>query len=111
MVDADLLADCAVLDLDIDQIIEPSEQQQAPTNFELWPMHARAWRLFEACENQWRLALGMGGTFWLGLEMTGVEVIRKAHRISDDDWTDVLWQLQVLETTAKEIRNKREARE
>lgn len=106
-----MLADCEVLGLDIDQIIDPAEQQEAPTDYELWPMHARAWRLFQACENQWRLVIGMGGATWLGLEMTGVEVIRKAHRISDDDWMDVLWQLQVLERTAKEIRNKREAQE
>jgi hypothetical protein len=47
----------------------------------------------------------MGGATWLGLEMPGVDVIRRAHRISDDDWGEVLWQLQVMEAEAKTIRN------
>lgn len=106
-----MLADCAVLDLDVDQFIEPSNRQAAPTDYELWPIHADAWHLFQACQNQWRLVVGVGGAIWLGLEMPGVDVIRKAHRISDEDWTEVLWQLQVLERTAKEIRNAREAQD
>lgn len=50
--------------------------------------------------------MGMNGAYWMGLEMPGVEVIRKAHGISDQDWSEVLNQLQVLEREAKRLRNE-----
>jgi len=111
VVDDDLRQDCEVLGLDVDQLIEPIEQQAAPTNYELWPEHAQAWALYQACETQWRMVIGMDGAVWLGLDMPGVDVIRKAHRISDEDWTEVLWQLQVMEAEGKKIRNARIASE
>jgi hypothetical protein len=95
-----------VLGIDADSLVDPDEPPpDEPQDYVLWPEHARAWALFMACENQWRLVVVMGGATWLGLDMPGVDVIRRAHRISDEDWGEVLWQLQVMESEAKTIRN------
>ena len=99
-----------MLGLDIDLLIPPGEQREAPEDYELWPQHARAWRLFVGCETQWRLAVGMK-TYLVGLDMPGVDVIRRAHGISDADWPEVLEQLQVLEREAKAVRNAALARD
>lgn len=99
--------DARVLNVDIDKLIPPEVQRDAPEDFELWPQHERAWWLYRACETQWRLVVGMAGAYWIGLDMPGVEVIRKAHGISDEDWPYVLSQLQVLERETKKLRNQR----
>ena len=102
-----MLEDARVLGIDIDQLIPPEEQREAPEDYELWPQHARAWWLFVGCQTQWRLAVGMNGAYWVGLEMPGVDVIRRAQGISDADWPEVLGQLQVLERESKALRNTR----
>lgn len=109
MVDEQTETDALALGIDIDRLIPPEEQLAAPKDYELWPQHARAWQLFVASATQWRLVMGMNGAYWMGLEMPGVDVIRKAHGISDQDWSEVLNQLQVLEREAKRLRNEASA--
>lgn len=99
--------DVRVLGIDIDQLIPPDEQVAEPEDYELWPEHASAWAVFVACKNQWRLVIGAGGgVYWVGLEMTGVDVIRRGLCVGDDEWPEVLEQLLVLEGEAKKLRNQ-----
>lgn len=105
MVDAELLQDCAVLGLELNRLVDPAQQQAQPLDYGLWPEHAAAWRLFVACESQWCLVLGLESAVVTGLNYSGLDVVRKAHRIADDEWGEVLEQVQVLERCSKAIRN------
>jgi Phage related hypothetical protein (DUF1799) len=105
VVDAELLQDCAVLGLELDRLVDPAKQPQ-PLDYALWPEHAVAWRVFVACESQWCLVLGMAGALYTGLNYSGLDVVRKAHRIDDAAWGEVLEQVQVLERCSKALRNR-----
>lgn len=76
---------------------------------EVWEEHRAVFELFAACGTQWRCTvvagLGGGGVLWQGLDYAGVRQVADAHSI---DWTsELLADLQVMESEALTVRNKR----
>lgn len=105
MVDGGLRADCALLGIDVNQVIPTEHQRTRPQDHVLWPEHEKAWAVFLGCQSQWNLVVGMAGALYLGLNYPAMEVVRRAHRIADEEWGEVLEQVQVLEFEGLRIRN------
>ena len=99
--------DCAVLGLDINQLIDQAEQHTEPRDFELWPEHADAWNVYLGCATQWRCAMGVGGVLWLGLDYQGVDMVMRRYRISRKRLDQVFAEVQVMEEEERSIRNSR----
>lgn len=100
-----MLEDCAVLNLDVNQLIPPEVQRDQPADFELWPEHWDAWSVYLGCSTQWRISVGMGGAMWLGLDYQGVELVMRRYRVPRKRQDDVFAEVQVLEAEEKAIRN------
>lgn len=94
------------LGLDIDQLVPTEEQREEPEDFELWPQHWEAWMVFLRVQSQWKLAVGMGGALWLGLDYHGVDMVLRKVVPDDSRHLEILDQLQVMEQEALKIRNK-----
>lgn len=54
---------------------------------------------FLACQTQWRLALGMAGAVWLGLDYAAVDVVLR-HRAAE---AHVFDDLRVMEAEALKV--------
>lgn len=94
------------LGLDIDQLVPQEQQREEPEDYELWPDHWAAWMVFLRCQSQWKLAVGMGGAMWLGLDYQGVDMVLRKVVPDESHHLEILDQLQVLEQEALKIRNK-----
>jgi hypothetical protein len=87
--------------------------ERAP-DYELWPEHAAAWRVFARCQTQWRvvseMAVSMGGgysrTRLLGLHYAGVETVMRRCGVSDAEADQVFEHVQILEDETLALRNK-----
>lgn len=106
--DSAIRKDCAVLGLDLNQLIEPQNQHTQAQDFLLWPEHWNAWNVYLGCSTQWRMAVGMGGVFWQGLDYQGVEMVMRRYRVPRKQQDQVFAEIQVLEEEEKSIRNSRE---
>lgn len=73
--------------------------QQAPEAFEIMGPNAAALRAWLACETQWRVAAGMGGIVWLGLDYSAVDVVLRRGGFADGVFAD----LMVMETEALSV--------
>jgi Phage related hypothetical protein (DUF1799) len=75
----------------------------------IWPENWRAVQVFCALGTQWRMAIGAGGSVWLGLRYESLPLVEARVRPTDgapQPPPDVLFtQLRVLETTALEHLN------
>lgn len=56
--------------------------------FGLWPASARVMQRLIAAASQWRVASGLGGLFWIGLDYAGAGVIFNGLGLdmTADDW-------------------------
>jgi hypothetical protein len=70
---------------------------------EVWPEHWDAVRLFEACDAQWSVHVGMGGLYYQGLDMTKVDTVREWLGIEKS--AQLLGQLRVMASEAKKFLN------
>jgi hypothetical protein len=95
------------LGIDLTRLRRGVATAQAEPEFLLWREHWAAWYVFLSSGTQWRLAVGLGGALWLGLDYTGLDVVRRACGITDTDWPEVFEQVQVLETEALAVRNRK----
>lgn len=96
-----------MLNVDIDRLLPKARQKAAPSNYELWPEHVRAWDVYLGCSTQWvKTSVGLGGVIWEGLNYPGVEVVMRRYRVPADQEEEVFLQLQVLESETVRIRNK-----
>jgi hypothetical protein len=66
--------------------------------FEVMPANWAAVIAFLACETQWRVAVGFGGPYWLGLDYAGVDVVLRRTG-SKADFAD----LQAMEAAALDV--------
>lgn len=107
--EANVRAQCALMGLDADALLEASDLERlAPEDsaYPLWRCHRHAAAVFAACQTQWVLHVGFGGAFYSGLSYPGVQtqmqtlVPRKKHR---DAWE----QLRVMEREGLRIKNER----
>lgn len=57
------------------------------------------------CDSQWRIAAGMGGLIWLGLDYAGVDVVLRRSRLKDPD--TVFLDLQIMEGEALKVLSER----
>lgn len=57
------------------------------------------------CDSQWRIAAGMGGLIWLGLDYAGVEIVLRRSRLMDPD--AVFRDLQIMEGEALKVLSER----
>ncbi|WP_347268183.1 DUF1799 domain-containing protein [Paracoccus sp. (in: a-proteobacteria)] len=73
----------------------------APESFEVLPQNADALDAWLSCQTQWRVAAGMGGMVWLGLDYGAVDVVLKRARYADPD--AVFRDLQVMEGAALRV--------
>ena len=92
----------------MDQLIPPeavAEARQAAEEFEVWPEHVDAVRLFQACDTQWIVHLGLGGLYYQGLDFGRAASIAR-------DWLGIrpsqtlLAQLAILQDEALPLLNQ-----
>lgn len=50
--------------------------------FEVWAQNWPVVQLFLACQSQWRMAVGLSGMVWLGLDYPGVDVVMRRRRMT-----------------------------
>lgn len=80
--------------------IEPKKEDSP----DLWQEHAEAFRLFTACQTQWRVIAGMGGAVHQGLDYPAVEAVMRMRGV--ENHAECLAQVQALEAGALEVLNK-----
>jgi hypothetical protein len=83
-----------------EQVADALKESEA---FEVWPEHWDAVRLFQACDTQWTVLLGVGGGYHQGLDMCKVEIVREWLSIPRS--AELLWQLRVMTSEAKKYLN------
>lgn len=68
----------------------------ASEGFDVMPVNWISVCTWLACETQWRVAAGLAGLIWLGLDYTAVDVVMRRSRADDAVFDDLL----VMETEA-----------
>lgn len=79
----------------------------APEAFEVLPPNADALDAWLSCQTQWRVAAGMGGMVWLGLDYSAVDVVLRRMKLADPD--AVMADLQVMEGAALKVLGEKDA--
>lgn len=69
-----------------------------PAAFEIMAQNAASFRVWLAVETQWRVAAGMAGIQWLGLDYGAVDVVLR--RLGSSDGDGVFADLLVMEAEA-----------
>lgn len=64
--------------------------------FEVWSCNWESFRIFLACETQWRAAVGMAGLVWLGLDYAAVDMVMRRMKAPDDAFEHI----QIMEAAA-----------
>lgn len=97
VLDAGIAAQFAALGVDVpSELIEPTPAHL--DTFEVQPANWPAVTAFLACETQWRVAAGLAGLIWLGLDYAAVDVVLRRTG-SDAAFAD----LQLMEDAALEV--------
>lgn len=87
-----------------EEIARLAAQDGGDEDFEIWPENADAFRAFDFAGTQWRIASGMGGVVWLGVEH---DAIARAFTLwPPQDLKDAWWAAQVIEAEAVKLRNE-----
>lgn len=74
--------------------------------FEVWPENHRAFMLFQRMENQWNWIAGMGGAARIGLNLLVVPVLTARMGLTDEEYDDLLDDLQAMERAAIAAMNE-----
>ena len=80
-----------------------ADQSEARAEFEVWPEHADAVTLLEACETQWEVLVGFGGIHYKGLPAERVDTVMRWLGIKPSK--ELVWQLRVLMHEVKQLLN------
>lgn len=78
----------------------------AAESCEVWPDNWDTVRVFCALGTQWRVAAGMAGLVWLGLDYAAITPVLRLMDIPRRDWQDLFEGLRVMERAAAEVRNQ-----
>lgn len=81
-------------------------QAKKPHPFYVHPSNWQAFQVFEACQTQWRLVVGMGGVVYQGLDYPAVLSVLDAWGVKKR--TKVFEQVRSLEAGALSVLNERE---
>lgn len=85
-------------------------QGYSPEDFdneiEVWPENHAIFILFQRMENQWNWLCGMGGAARIGLNMSAVPVFTARMKLSDDEYGEMLDDLQLMERAALAAMNE-----
>lgn len=84
--------------------IEGATVQPAAESFEIMAQNAISFRVWMACETQWRVAAGMGGIVWLGLDYGAVDVVLRRSAVVEAD--EVFADLMEMEAEALGVFGK-----
>ncbi|WP_175400923.1 DUF1799 domain-containing protein [Terasakiispira papahanaumokuakeensis] len=87
------------------QVGTPVSTDDAPG--EVWAEHWPAVSLFLGVQTQWRIAAGMGGLFYQGLEYPAIYGHPAFTTLDPDTQQTRLEQLQLIEAGALEVLNRR----
>ena len=90
------------------QAQEP-EPAQEPDRCDVWPAHVDALNLFLACQEQWKLGIGMGGVIWRAAPSASVAQEARWLGLHGKRQATVAQQYRVIECEALRILNEREA--
>lgn len=71
-----------------------------PEAFEVMAQNVDAVRIWLAVETQWRVAVGMGGIAWLGLDYNAVDVVLRRVGLTVERANEVFGDLMVMEAAA-----------
>lgn len=100
-IDEDLARQFRAMGADIAPQDTPQETKEG---FEVLPENWNSVCAFLACETQWRVAAGLAGLIWLGLDYSSVDVAFKRLGYGDAVFADV----QVMEAAALETFSEAE---
>ena len=81
------------------------EEHQDDDDFEVWPENWPAVQLFMELGTQWRVAAGMGGLAYLGLDYAAVIAYLRGLRVPE--WRERLKELRVMELAAVKAQAER----
>ena len=91
-----------------EEVLARLEQEQAASDFEVWPENWATVEAFEVVETQWRVTALPGGieggkVYWHGLDYAGVAAGLAGHGI---ETTPELWSgLRLMEAAARDVLN------
>lgn len=95
------------LGIDPERLVPAHVQQTCEEDYELWPEHALAWRVYVGCGTQWvKTRDWMGRPHWEGLNYAGVDVVMRRYAVPALQRQEVFEQLQVLESEALQLLNR-----
>lgn len=73
----------------------------------LWPQHWLAWQVWLRVQTLWRVAIGMGGAWWQGLDYLQVQhVMDRIVQVPADAQVETWHQLQIMEDEARHHLNQ-----
>ncbi|PRD45422.1 hypothetical protein C5748_03840 [Phyllobacterium phragmitis] len=79
--------------------MEGSEDAEPEDHVEVWSECWNAFLIWLDCETQWRVAAGMSGFHWLGLDYTAVDVVLRRRNADNAIFDDLrLMEAAALET-------------
>lgn len=76
----------------------------------MWPENWDAALLFAAVASQWRVAAGLGGVVYLGLDYAAVEAVMRMRRYPGARRAELFEQVRLMEAAALGVRNRKRAR-
>ena len=85
---------------------EPQPEPVDTEPLELAPEQWDAWRCFVATLRQWRVIAGFGAAFYDGIDANALLATMDLLGIKRKQRTRVFWQVQILESEARKLRNK-----
>ena len=79
----------------------------APADFLVFQDCWESLQAFVCLGSQWRVAVGMSGISWLGIDFVAVESYLRMKRVARAKWAQILDDLLLMQQSALEIMNKR----
>lgn len=84
--------------------IEGAPVQSQPEALEIMAQNVTSFRVWMACQTQWRVAAGLGGIVWLGLDYPAVDVVLRRSAVENAD--EVFADLMEMEAEALDVFGK-----
>lgn len=108
--EAQRASDNALHKLGVSQESLGQASKAAPKRLELWAWHLQALNILQVLRTQWRVAAGVGGLLYIGLDYTIVDRILRGCswlRIdtSQESAEEIFEQLRAMEVAAKNHLN------
>ena len=89
------------------QALTQAEAPAPEEDFEIWPWHIEALRLFDVMQTQVRVAAGMAGLMWLGLDYAAYPQVFEELAIAPERQPELRRQVRLMEAQAVVSLNRR----